>query len=127
MEKPEFYETFDLCNIHMPVDYKKLEQLLVETNYDQVETEFLVDGFGSGFDVGYNGPLVCQSRAKNLPFTIGNKVELSNKLMKEVRLKRVAGPFKDIPYKNFIQSPIGLVPKAGKSKTRLIFHVIRLS
>ena len=103
MEKPEFYENFDLCNIHTPVDHKKLEQLLVETNYDRVETEFLVDGFRSGFDIGYNGPLVRQSRAKNLPFTIGNKVELWNKFMKEVRLKRVAGPFKDIPYENFIQ------------------------
>ena len=33
-------------------------------------------------------------------------------------------PYKieDIPYQNFIQSPIGLVPKAG-NKTRLIFHL----
>ena len=31
--------------------------------------------------------------------------------MKEVELKRVAGPFTDIPFDNFIQSPIGLVPK----------------
>ena len=42
--------------------------------------------------------------------------------MKEVRNKRVAGPFKEIPFKNYIQSPIGLVPKAG-GKTRLIFHL----
>ena len=43
--------------------------------------------------------------------------------MKEVRLKRVAGPFDQIPFENFIQSPIGLVPKAGSGKTRLIFHL----
>ena len=42
--------------------------------------------------------------------------------MKEVKLKRFAGPFEDIPFDNYIQSPIGLVPKAG-SKTRLIFHL----
>ena len=42
--------------------------------------------------------------------------------MKEVKANRVVGPFKEIPYKNFIQSPIGLVPKAG-GKTRLIFHL----
>ena len=43
--------------------------------------------------------------------------------MKEVHLKRVAGPFKEIPFTNFIQSPIGLVPKAGSDQTRLIFHL----
>ena len=42
--------------------------------------------------------------------------------MKEVRAGQYAGPFNTIPYKNFIQSPIGLVPKAG-NKTRLIFHL----
>ena len=31
--------------------------------------------------------------------------------MKEVRDKRYAGPFSDIPCNHFIQSPIGLVPK----------------
>ena len=31
--------------------------------------------------------------------------------MKEVEAKHYAGPFKTIPFENFIQSPIGLVPK----------------
>ena len=57
-----------------------------------------------------------------MPFTVGNKVELWNKIMKEVKLGRVAGPFSEIPYQNYIQSPVGLVPKAG-GKTRLIFHL----
>ena len=42
--------------------------------------------------------------------------------MKEVKLERVAGPYKSIPFENFIQSPVGLVPKAG-GQTRLIFHL----
>ena len=42
--------------------------------------------------------------------------------MKEVKAKRFAGPYEAIPYENFIQSPIGLVPKAG-NKTRLIFQL----
>ena len=42
--------------------------------------------------------------------------------MKEVSLGRYAGPFVSIPYKTFMQSPIGLVPKVG-NKTRLIFHL----
>ena len=44
--------------------------------------------------------------------------------MKEVNLKRYAGPFKKVPFESFIQSPVGLVPKAGmKDATRLIFHL----
>ena len=43
--------------------------------------------------------------------------------MKEVKEKRYAGPFKKIPFENYIQSPIGLVPKDGGASTRLIFHL----
>ena len=42
--------------------------------------------------------------------------------MKEVKTGRVSGPYEKIPYKNFIQSPVGLVPKAG-GKTHMIFHL----
>ena len=42
--------------------------------------------------------------------------------MKEVSLGRYAGPYQSPPYNDFIQSPIGLVPK-GQNDTRLIFHL----
>ena len=42
--------------------------------------------------------------------------------MKEVKENRVAGPFNKIPFDNYIQSPVGLVPKTG-GKTRMIFHL----
>ena len=43
--------------------------------------------------------------------------------MKEVQAKRLAGPYLHVPYNNYVQSPIGLVPK-GQNKTRLIFHLL---
>ena len=43
--------------------------------------------------------------------------------MKEVKLKRYAGPFKNIPFEHFIQSPIGLVPKDSGRDCCLIFHL----
>ena len=43
--------------------------------------------------------------------------------MKEVQLKRYAGPYGDIPYEYYIQSPIGLVPKDGGKDVQLIFHL----
>ena len=43
--------------------------------------------------------------------------------MKEVKLHQVAGPFKQVPYVNYMQSPIGLVPKDSGTQMQLIFHL----
>ena len=101
----------------------KLRQYLIESDYDEEETAFLIDGFTNGFDLGYRGPENIQQQSRNLKFTIGDKIELWNKVMKEVKEDRYAGPFETIPFDNFIQSPIGLVPKDNGKKTRLIFHL----
>ena len=99
------------------VNVSRLIQLLISSNYDQGEIEFLQNGFKNGFGIGYEGPEQRQSLAENIPFTVQDRVDLWNKLMKEVHLKRVAGPFNDIPFENFIQSPIGLVPKSSSNQT----------
>ena len=98
------------------MDYNQLDRLLKKTNYDNNKREKLVNGFRNGFDLGYRGPTNIQQKAPNLKFTIGDETELWNKVMKEVELKRYAGPFEAIPYKNFIQSPIGLVPKGWEAR-----------
>ena len=54
---------------------------------------------------------------------MGDKHDLWEKIMKEIKLKRYAGPFDEVPFDNFIQSPIGLVQKDGGRQTRLIFHL----
>ena len=47
-----------------------------------------------------------------------------NKIMVEVKAGHYAGPFKDKPpFKFYVQSPVGLVPKDKGRKTRLIFHL----
>ena len=100
-----------------------LVKLLEESEYDAGEIEFLREGFTNGFDIGYEGPQERKSTSENIPLTVGTHVELWNKLTKEVKLGWVAGPYKEILFENFIQSPIGLVPKAGGDQTRLIFHL----
>ena len=104
------------------MDADLLHDLLIATGYDAKETEFLHQGFMKGFSVGYCGPTKRSDTSNNIPFTVGNSVDMWNKIMKEVKAKRVAGPFEHVPYDSYMQSPIGLVPKAG-GKTRLIFHL----
>ena len=110
-------------NIVTPVNVTQLEYLLHDTGYDREKSLFLINGFKNGFDLGYRGETKVQMRAPNLPFIIGNETMLWNKVMNEVKLGRFASPYDHIPFKYFIQSPIGLVPKDGGTKTRLIFHL----
>ena len=96
----------------------------MESKYDKEETDFLIDGFTNGFSIGYNGPEDVKLTSPNLKFReVGDKITSWNKVMKEVKAKRYAGPFEKIPFDNYIQSPIGLVPKDGGKDTRLIFHL----
>ena len=123
-DTPEYGFNGDLEEIVTPVKTEKLEEWLLKARCNKEKTEFLVKGFKHGFDIGYQGPELRSSTAPNLPLSVGNPVQLWNKLIKEVKLGRVVGPFDRVPYKHYIQSPIGLVPKSGsKDKTRLIFYL----
>ena len=124
-EKPLYFENFDLDSVVMPVNVNELRKLLEETGYDKDKSKFLIDGFTSGFSIGYEGPTDIKITSKNLRLDggIGDKTILWNKVMKEVELKRYAGPFAKIPFTNFIQSPIGLVPKDNGKSVHLIFHL----
>ena len=113
LEPIDYFESYDLTNIVTPVNAKLLEAELLCAEFDREETNFLVQGFTHGFDIGYVGPKVRQCNASNIPIKIGSETVMWNKIMKEVKAGRVAGPYDTVPFKNYIQSPIGLVPKAG--------------
>lgn len=126
-----WYENYDLENIVTPVDADMLKQLLEETNYDKDEINFLYRGFTQGFSLGYQGPQKRRTFARNHRLRAGNKTILWNKLMTEVKLKRVAGPWRlsELPFDDMIQSPITLIKKKGQESlsgvdgTRLIFDL----
>ena len=102
---------------------EELNKQLTESKFDPELTRKLILGFSQGFQIGYHGNRHIKQTANNLRFSVGNKTILWNKVMKEVMNKRYAGPFKSVPFKYYIQSPIGLVPKDGGRDTRLIFHL----
>ena len=117
------FENFDLEKIVTAVKVEVLEQLLIESKYDQQEIEFLVEGFRNGFSLQYVGNRKVIKTGSNLKLRVGSPIELWNKVMFEVQKGRYAGPFNEVPFEHYIQSPIGLVPKDKGKKTRLIFHL----
>ena len=107
-----------------PIHVCELQRLLKTSGYDQQKTKILIDGFKCGFDLGYRGPEKRRDTSSNIPIRegVGSLTELWNKVMKEVKEHRYAGPFEELPFDYYVQSPIGLVPK-DENKTRLIFHL----
>ena len=120
-----YYENHNLTDVVTPVRVDILEKLLKDSNYNKEDTDFLVDGFSNGFSLGYEGPENVKITAPNLKFRgVGDEIELWNKVMKEVKLGRYAGPFDKPPFEHFIQSPIGLVPKDGGKKYPTNFSLV---
>ena len=117
------FSNLDFQSIITPVKVDILEALLHEANYDEKRTQYLVNDFRNGFDLHYEGKKDVRKTAPKLKLRVGSKEELWNKVMTEVEAGRYAGPFEEIPFRHFIQSPIGLVPKDKGKKTRLIFHL----
>jgi len=100
-----------------PVITDKLDRLL--QGYNQVKRSFLLNGFTSGFKLGYVG-LRHFRRASNKRSALENKEMVVKKLSREISLGRVQGPFQDPPFPHLQVSPIGLVPKNNPGEFRLI-------
>ena len=118
------FENYDLETIVTRINADTMEQLLIETNYNKEEIKFWMDGFRYGFSLEYQGSMYHQNRSGKLHFRLRNKTILWNKIMKEVKAGRVAGPYKEseFPFDEYLQAPLGLVLKSG-NKACMIFHL----
>ena len=105
------------------LDVQRFQELLQQSWYLVAKMNFVLQGFREGFDIGYQGPVEVVRTAPNLKLRVGLELILWNKVMKEVGLKHFVGPFAQVPFEHYIQSPIGLVPKDNGNDTRLIFHL----
>ncbi|XP_033730175.1 uncharacterized protein LOC117319492 [Pecten maximus] len=90
--------------------------------YDYEKKQYLVQGFKEGFRIHYDGgefKPTCQNlkSAKEFPHII------KDKLQKELKAGRIAGPFITPPYNDYHTSPIGVVPKKEPGKFRMIHHL----
>ena len=105
-----------------PLNVRSYAELLHHTQYDKEKSKFLIEGFTRGFSLEYEGLLCRQDKSRNIPFSVENATEMWRKVMKEVKLGRFARPYEQPPFTQYVQSPIGLVPKSG-GQTRFIFHL----
>ena len=78
----DYFENYNLKDVITPVNVDRLQELLMEANYDKSETKFLVNGFRHGFRIGYHGNRAVKLQSPNLKFRrvgkkmIGDKVTL---------------------------------------------------
>lgn len=92
-----------------PIDIQKFLSLL-EHYSNEYDKTILTFGFKFGFKVGYDGPRVPTS-CNNMVSAYLHEKPLAEKILKELKLGRVAGPFSFRPLQNLRISPIGIVPK----------------
>ncbi len=84
-----------------------------------VDGPVLFKGFSKGFSLEYTGPRVARD-SDCLASAAAQPQLVQEKLAAEIATGRVAGPFVKRPFKHLQCSPIGLVPKHGPNKFRLI-------
>ena len=90
-----FYTNYDMDSIVTPVKIEVYEMYLHDSGYSSKfpeKAKLLIDGFKHSFDLGYEGDEHVKRSAQNLKIRIGTEKDLWNKVMKEVKLKRYAGP-----------------------------------
>ena len=86
------------------------------------EWHALIKGFTFGFDIGFEGiarNVVCN----NLKSAIEFPKLVQEKVSKELRLGRIAGPFGTPTFETFVTHSLGVVPKKESGAYRMIQHL----
>ena len=100
-----YAENFNLLDVITPVKVDILHNLLIESGYDKQMTDYIINGFQNGFELGYRGNTEIRMTSPNLKLRIGDEIDLWNKIKKEVKLSRFAGSYKDPPFIYFYTIP----------------------
>ena len=88
--------------------------------YDRQLSDTLITGFSIGFRIPSSIENTFTSTYQNHKSALQNPLAVSQKIHKELKLGRIAGPFQSHPIPDLIISPLGLVPKKASNEFRLI-------
>ena len=103
-----------------PVRADRLEVLL--NGYPKALKEYLIRGFKEGFHINFVGERRV-FEPPNLRSALEQPDIVRDKLDKETKAQRIAGPFIAPPFPDLFCSPLGIVPKKTPSEFRLIHHL----
>ena len=105
---------------HKPVTPVKVDRLnFFLTGYHPPLRQFLVNGFSYGFRVGFVGERRA-AQSPNLKSALEQPQAVRRTFRKELEAGRIRGPFPRPPFRKFVCSPLGIVPKKVPSEFRLI-------
>ena len=108
-------------SVSTPIDVLSLE-LELSSHPDRAFVTILIHALKYGMHIGYNGPQKYRV-SRNLISARQHPDVISANLQKEIKLRRVAGPFPSVPLPNFQCHPVGVVPKKHSSDWRTIYHL----
>ena len=94
-----------------PINIAALECELA--SYNSLDAAIILDGFRNGFKINYEGPHE-PTESKNIKSANQHPEIVQQKIQKELRMGRIAGPFDQRPLPTLRVSPIGLVPKRSQ-------------
>ena len=103
-----------------PIKFDISQQSL--EHYPSEDAKILVEGFKYGFKIPFKGQRGF-AFSRNHGSAVHNSDIINKKLMNEMELGRVAGPFDVLPLKELKISPFGLIPKSTPGEFRLIFDL----
>jgi hypothetical protein len=112
------------CNPSLPTPIRahRLNYHLQNIGYDRNLTQFLVNGFTSGFSLGHTQEpeniISRNSRAAD-----HNEAVVADKLQKEILAGRILGPFDERPFTPFQISPLNIRAKKTPNKYRLLHNL----
>ena len=115
-KKPSSCPPSPSAKLPTPLHLSRLESYIA----GYADADQIVDGFKNGF------PIPSTKAPSELPFPRNHESCRSNpdvvrtKLDNELLKDRIAGPFSDPPFSDFVCSPLGLVPKSSSNSFRLI-------
>ena len=90
--------------------------LLNESSYDSAATAALFTGISDGFHIPFEGALHRRPVPCNHPSLLLHPSIARDLIRDETRLGRIAGPFTAPPLKDYVVSPLGLIPKKDPGK-----------
>ena len=107
--------------VSSPIDIDRLQhELLSHPNHNFVTS--LIHNLRFGARIGYTGPRKPRI-SRNLISASQHPEVVSSNLAKEIKLGRVAGPFRSSPLNDLQCHPVGVVPKKHSSEWRTIYHL----